>query len=272
VVKVADAPARGPGAGKKATAASAPFSVKVLIDEATMRARQASMSLLTVSPANRIAMHKHPGAEILYVLAGHARLLGPSGTAPERLNAGSAVFIPAGMPHVIENMVRTSPVAMLQIFAPMGPERVYRDPTDARGRAAFEVIRDAGHARAPAGAHFTVAATAKSIPLPGGKGHARVLLDPAATGGDSASVVLIEADNGAEIPRHVNEQAALLMFVLSGGGHVTVGSDKFAFGDNQAIHIPENQPHAIKFNDKSVVLQIFAPAGPEQALKESRRR
>ena len=272
-VKAADAPARGPAAGKHhgGTAAGAPFSVKVLIDEATMRARQASMSLLSISPANRIAMHKHPGTEILYILSGHARILGPPGTPPEKIGEGAAVFIPAGMPHVIENMVRTSPVSMLQIFAPMGPERVYRDPADATGRAAFEVIRDAGRAAAPAGAHFTVASTGKAVALPAGgfRGHAKVFFDQAATGSDAASLTIIEAEAGAELPRQVNDTSATLMFALSGGGHVTVGSDRFAFGGEQAIHIPENQPHAIKFGEKTVVVEVFAPAGPEQRFKKS---
>jgi quercetin dioxygenase-like cupin family protein len=272
-LKAADAPVRGPAAARHhgGGAASPPFSVKVLIDEATMRARQASMSLLTLSPANRIAMHRHPGAEILYILAGHARLLGPPGTAPEKIGEGTAVFIPPGMPHVIENMVRTSPVSMLQVFAPLGPERVYRDASDARGRAAFDVIRDAAHARAPAGAHFTVASTGKAVPLPGGssKGHAKVFFDEAATGSNTASLSVIEAEPGAEFPRQVNDASASLMFTLNGGGHVTIGSEKFAFGAEQAIHIPENQPYAIKFSEKTVMVQVFAPAGPEQRFKKS---
>src|SRR5262249_10665393 len=154
-----------------------PFSVKLLVDEATMRARQASLAQLTVSPANRIAMHKHPGAELLYALKGHARILGPSGVAPEKLDEGMAIFIPAGMPHAIENMGRQTPAVLLDVFAPPGPERVFRDPTDAAGRAAFEVIRDAGKATAPAGAHFTVSPAKPAVlPLPGGKSRVRILL------------------------------------------------------------------------------------------------
>jgi len=54
--------------------------------------------------------------------------------------------------------------------------------------------------------------------------------------------------------------------VLSGSGELTVGSDKIKFGREQAIHIPADQPHAIKFHgeDKGMILQAFAPGGPEK--------
>src|SRR4029450_8356655 len=101
-----------------------------------------------------IAMHKHPGAEVLYVLKGHARILGPAGVAPEKIDEGMEILIPGGRPHAIENMGRTSSAVLLDVFAPMGPERVYRDPKDEAGRAAFEVIRGAAPG-APAGARGT---------------------------------------------------------------------------------------------------------------------
>ena len=136
-----------------------PFSVKLLVDEATMRARQASLSLLTVSPANRIAMHKHPGAEMLYVLKGHARVLGPQGTHAREDRRGDGDLHPrrdARTPS--RTWAAQSPAAMLEIFAPLGPERVYRDPKDAgRARRVRGDPRSAPGGRRPAGAHFVVA-------------------------------------------------------------------------------------------------------------------
>jgi quercetin dioxygenase-like cupin family protein len=274
-LKVADAPERGPGAPGKGKAKARPgamptFSVKVLVDEATMRARQASLSLLTIAPANRIAMHRHPGAELLFVKKGRARVLGPSGIAPELLAEGSAVYIPPGMPHVIENMVRSAPVEILQSFIPLGPERVYRDPTDEKGRAAFEVIRDPRKAVVPAGEKLVVASADKVAPrsLAGGQIKARVLFDQASTE-SRAGVSLVEFSPGAKIARHTHEGSAEIIYVLSGGGEVEIGSEKIPFGPDQVIHIPENQPHAVKFHgsDKTVALQIFAPAGPEAKYK-----
>jgi len=296
-VKAADAPDHGPpgpagkhkGAAGGPPAPAPPFSVKLLVDEATMRARQASLSLLTVSPANRIAMHKHPGAELLYVTKGHARILGPAGKPPEKIDEGMAIYIPPGMPHAIENMGRQTPAVMLEVFAPPGPERVYRDPKDPAGRAAFEVIRDSAKAEAPPGAHFVVASAAKAdvLPLPGGKASARMLLDEETTGSKAVYLGLLEAEPGAEVPRHNHPGTAEILYVLSGGGQVTIGSETFPFGPDQAIQIPEGQPHAAKFtgppppapgdkdkaekekSDKTVIVQVYAPAGPEQRFKKA---
>jgi quercetin dioxygenase-like cupin family protein len=273
-IKVKDAPDRGPPAPaskkKGAPAPVPPFSVKLLVDEATMRAQKAALTQLTIGPANRIAMHKHPGAEVLYVLKGHARILGPAGVAPEKLDEGMAVLIPGGMPHAIENMGRTSSAVLLDVFAPMGPERVYRDPKDEAGRAAFEVIRDAAPA-APAGAKFTVGAIAGADTLPvfAGKGKIKPLLEPAKTGNRALYVGILEAEPGAEVPRNTHPGSAEILYVVSGTGDVTIGSEKLSYGAEEALHIPGGQPHAAKFTgpEKTVMVQVFAPAGPEERYR-----
>jgi quercetin dioxygenase-like cupin family protein len=282
-IKAADAPDHGPaaaGAKKRPAVASPsastppPFSVKLLVDEATMRAQKASLSLLTVAPASRIAMHKHPGSEILYVLKGHARVLSLPGTPPERLDEGMAILIPPGTPHVIENMGRQTPVALLDYFTPMGPERVYRDPTDPVGRAAFEVMHGApapatGAAPPPAGFVVATASKVEPIALPGGKGRVRMLLTPETTGQPSAYLGVLEADPGLEIPRHQHAGSAEILYVVSGAGELTVGSEKIPFGPDEAIHLADNQPHAVTFTgpDKTIMIQLYAPAGPEQRFK-----
>ena len=272
-LKVADAPDHGPPAPKHKRkglqTGVAPYSVKLLVDEATMRAEHASLSLLTVSPANRIAMHKHPGAEVLYVLKGHARVIGPQGRTPEKIDEGETIFIPGDFPHAIENMGRSAPAIMLEIFAPLGPEKVYRDPKDEAGRAAFEVIRDPRQGNAPEGAKLVLASVAgKTESVSGASGHVRVrpLFTEDSTGDKNVYVGLIEVEGGGEIPRHAHEGSEEILYVLSGSGELTVGSDKIKFGREQAIHIPADQPHAIKFHgeEKGMILQAFAPGGPEK--------
>ncbi len=274
-IKVADAPEHGPPAPKHrggGSAAAPPFSVKLLVDQATMHAQKASLVQLTVAPANRIALHRHPGAELLYVLRGHARVLGAAGVAAEKLDEGMAIYIPPSMPHAIENMGRQAPAVLLEVFVPPGPEKVYRDPRDPEGRAAFEVIHDPKVA-SPPGAKFVLSApvAADAVPLFAGKGKATPLLDVAHTGNRAVYLGKLEADPGVEVPRHSHPGAEEIIFVMAGTGELTVGSEKFPFGPSEALYIPAGQPHAVKFTgtEKTEMVQIYAPAGPEDRYKNA---
>jgi quercetin dioxygenase-like cupin family protein len=274
-IKVKDAPDHGPPVpqgkhGPGSPPPVSPFSVKLLVDQTTMHAQKAALAELTIAPANRIALHRHPGAEVLYVLHGHARVLGPAGVAPEKLDEGMAIFIPATMPHAIENMSRRSPATLLELFVPPGPDRVYRDPKDEAGRAAFEVLHDP-KVVAPPGAKFVVAspAEAETLQVFGGKGKIHPLLDAARTGGRGFYLGTLEADPGTEVPRNTHPGAVEILFVIAGAGELTVGSEKVPFEADEALYIPESQPHAAKFSgtDKALLVQIFAPAGPEDRYR-----
>jgi quercetin dioxygenase-like cupin family protein len=273
-IKVADAPEHGPPApgGKHrggSPAPAPPFSVKLLVDQATMHAQKAALAQLTVAPANRIALHRHPGAEVLFVLKGHARVLGGEGVAAEKLDEGMAIYIPPHMPHAIENMGRTSSAVLLDLFVPPGPERVFRDPKDPDGRAAFEVIH--GSAKNPPGAKFVVSGASAPLPILGGKGKATALLAPAETGDDGLYVGRLEAAPGAQVPRHAHAGSEEIIFVLSGRGELTVGTEKLPFAAEEALFLPGGQPHAVKFtgDDRAEMVQIFAPAGPEDRYKDA---
>ena len=277
-IKVADAPEHGPAApaGKHRGGSpppAPPFSVKLLVDQATMHAQKVAVAQLTVAPANRIALHRHPGAEVLYVVRGHARVLGGEGVAAEKLDEGMAIYIPPAMPHAIENMGRQSPAILLEVFVPPGPEKVYRDPKDPAGRAAFEVIHDP-NVKNPDGAKFVVAEPkpAAAIPVFGGKAKVTPLLDVAQTGNKEIYLGKLEAEPGTEVPRNSHPGSDEILFLSSGTGELTVGSEKFPVEGPEALYIPAGQPHAAKFTgttgtDKAVMVQIFAPAGPEDRYK-----
>jgi quercetin dioxygenase-like cupin family protein len=274
VIKAADVPDRGPAAGKGKAAAKGPFTVKVLVDPENVRHTQASLTLLTVGPASRVAMHRHPrSAKILYVLKGRARVLGPTGTPPMKADEGAAIFLPPGYPHVIENMARQADTVFLQVFSPPGPERVYRDPKNPEARADFEVIRDP-RVKAPEGARPIVVSAEQgaALSIAGGKGKARILLDEKATGSNALSLSLLELSPGLELPREQASSSELL-YVQAGGGKLTVGSDSMPFGADSALAVPADQPRSGHIGAApTIAVQIFAPAGPEQRYRQQARK
>jgi quercetin dioxygenase-like cupin family protein len=110
------------------------------------------------------------------------------------------------------------------------------------------------------------ASKVEPLTLAGGKVRVRKLLTTENTGQATAYLGVLEAEPGAEIPRHVHPTSAEILYVVSGGGTLTVGAEQLPFGPDTAIHVPENQPHAAAFTgpDKTIMIQLYAPAGPEQ--------
>jgi quercetin dioxygenase-like cupin family protein len=271
-VKAEDVPEHVPGAAankaKPGPKREAPYTYKVLADEVNMRVSAMALTQLNIGPASRVATHRHPrSAKVLYLLKGHARLLGPAGVEPIKLDEGMAAFVPAGYPHAIENMGRQTTAMVLQAFVPPGPERVYRNPADARGRADFEVVRDPKDAKAPPEENgvltVTAAAAAPSAPLSAGKGTSKMLVDPKATQSPVITVNLLEFGNGGELARHDHGRAAEIVYVISGLGKLTVGSEEYPVASEQILYLPPGQPHALKLSpvekaDKAVAVQFLA--------------
>jgi quercetin dioxygenase-like cupin family protein len=255
VVNAADVPERAlgvpaPGKAKPGPRRDVPFTVKVLADETNVKAEGISLTLLSVGPASRVAMHRHPhSAKILYLVKGHARLLGPEGMTPVKLEEGAAVFIPASYPHVIENMGRQSTAVFLQAFSPPGPERVYRDPTDARGRAEFEVIRDPASAKAPPEAAgkimVTTAAETKSVALARGVGTAKTLVGTSGGSTPSMSLTLLELADGAEIQGRGDAPGAEVLYFLSGGGSLKAAGETLPLAADSLVYLPHGTAYSI---------------------------
>jgi quercetin dioxygenase-like cupin family protein len=273
VVKVGDAPDHGPGAVKMVgrRKAEAPFSVKILADPLNVKSQNIALTLLDIAPASRVAMHRHPhSAKILFVLKGKARLLLPH-SAPMKLDPGTAVYLPAGYPHVIENMARQARAIFLQAFSPPGPERVYRDPRDKQGRADFEVIRDPGKAKIPpaSAGRLVVRSPDEVKPIVSGKVSARILFDEKVTGNAGMSMSVLEFGPGYEVNRHQHDGSTEILYVVDGGGTLTVGSESYKFGAEQVLHIPPGQPHAVRFtgSEKTLAIIFYAPGGPEQRFR-----
>jgi mannose-6-phosphate isomerase-like protein (cupin superfamily) len=274
LINAGDVPDRALGApptskAKVGPKRDVPFTVKVLADETNVKAEGISVTLLSVGPASRVAMHRHAhSAKILYLVKGHARLLGPEGVAPVKLEEGSGVFIPAGYPHVIENMGRQSTAVFLQAFSPPGPERVYRDPKDVRGRAEFEVIRDPASAKTPPelAGKVVVASVAdvKAVALPRGMGSAKHLVE---TGpGQPMALAQLELADGAELQGKGDPSATEVLYFVSGTGSLKVAGETLPLAAQSLVYLPHGTPYAIKVAleekaDKIVAVRFKVAAG-----------
>jgi mannose-6-phosphate isomerase-like protein (cupin superfamily) len=278
VVSAADIPECALGAESSSKAKTgpkrdAPFTVKVLADETNVKAAEISLTLLSLGTRSRVAMHSHPkSAELLYLVKGHALFLGPTGVPPVKLDEGAAVFVPAGYPHVIENMGRQSTAVFLQAFSPPGPERVYRDPTDARGRAEVEVIRDPAQAHVPPEAEGKVvvatAADSKPEAPPRGGGNARKLIE------GTMSLTLFEWADAAEVRSEGESPATRVFYFISGGGSLKVAGEPQPLPAEAVAYLPRGTTYTMKVaaankGEKVVAVMFKVQAG---AKKPGQRR
>jgi mannose-6-phosphate isomerase-like protein (cupin superfamily) len=278
VINTADVPEHAMGAPQtsKAKVAAprrgAPFTVKVLADEQNVKAQGISLTMLSVGPASRVMMHRHPhSASILYLVKGHSRLLGLEGTPPLKLEEGEAVFLPAGYPYVIENMGRQSTGVFLQAFSPPGPERVYRDAKDPRGLAEFEVIRDPTKVKTPVASVVSATADeAKPAALPKNAGTSKQLV-----AGGGMSLALLELADGAEL-QVAGAHATELYYFLSGGGELKVAGETLPLVAESLAHLPRGTAYGIKAasadkKEKILVLR-FGVARPGAAASPAQRK
>ena len=91
------------------------------------------------------------------------------------------------------------------------------------------------------------ATEAVTVPILGGKGTVKVLLDPKTTGSESVTVNLLEFAPGTELPRHDHGPSTEILYTVAGQGKLSVGSEEYPFGSESVLYLPAGQPHAIKF-------------------------
>lgn len=84
---------------------------------------------LVLSPASSSGWHTHPGPEYSVINGGAVTLQTAGGCAPAVFAAGQAIFVPAGIPHVVSN--RGSDHAEATVTYTLPADRPVRDDAPA---------------------------------------------------------------------------------------------------------------------------------------------
>lgn len=247
--------------GKPGPLPGGKLEAKVLVAEATVGPTKASLTLLTLKPSARLALHQHPGVlELIYVLKGRAHLRWPN-DGPRTLDAGTVWPFAPGVGHSIE-AAPLAPLELVQIFVPPGPEAAYLDPAKRDGTRPVKAEKHVTEGGPP---QVEGDLRSKVLPILGGKGSARILLDGVYK---EASIQELEAEAGAVVPVHQHAGADELIYLVSGRVEMTVAGRPYPAGAGDAVHIPADTPHGLKVVEKLVAVQCYAPAGPEQRFKQ----
>jgi quercetin dioxygenase-like cupin family protein len=185
--------------------------------------------------------------QALFVLSGRAALEGTGAARGAKLEPGSAAWIPADARALL-----TGEATLLQVFVPAGIEEEYasaagpvagaqpRWPVVVAAREARTVRRERGALRITPLLH-----TKRMV-------HGRFYLG------------LLEARAGTTLPEHAHAAEAELVYVVAGSARVTLDGTTLELGPGSALHVPAGARHSATVLQELRLVQVFAPAGPEQ--------
>ncbi|NMO18389.1 cupin domain-containing protein [Pyxidicoccus fallax] len=100
--------------------------------------------------------------------------------------------------------------------------------------------------------------------IAGGKGRATLLLNPS-TGATAASMTLLELQSGGEVPEHVHDSSAEILYIQEGAAEMTVSGEKVRVGKGDAVYIPAGAKHSARVvsAESFKAVQVYAGPGPE---------
>lgn len=116
-------------------------------------------------------------------------------------------------------------------------------------------------------------ASAPTHEIAQGKGQATLLLN-AGTGSPEAALSRLILNRGAQVPEHVHDQSAELLYVISGPLIVQLDGQSLTLQAGDAVRIPAGHKHAGSLPPgvgKAELVQVYVGPGPEQRFTQGKR-
>ncbi|MEZ4363454.1 MAG: cupin domain-containing protein [Kofleriaceae bacterium] len=228
--------------------------VAVLLDEQNTGNDAASMLEVELAAGASTQLRRATRAEAWALLT--PALLTDGHGAPQRLEAGDMVLVPAG--GVRGLTATTAPLRAVLVLTPGGEERIARQGT------LPTPLLPAGAPAPTAAQRPIVVRTADATATSRG---VTIYLDPPRTGHPELSASRLTLPAGAAVPSHQHERETELLYVLEGAGALTVGGVPVAVTPTSVLQLPASVPHAFTSTAPVRALQFYTPGGPEQRFK-----
>lgn len=103
----------------------------------------------------------------------------------------------------------------------------------------------------------------------GGRLRVSIFLDGRDAGGALSSLSLLEGTADVAVPRHAHEISDEVLFIASGDGTMTRGTERVPVHGPAFVWVPAGVPHAFERSGDAplVAYQVYSPAGPEQRFR-----
>jgi quercetin dioxygenase-like cupin family protein len=225
------------------------ISVAVLLDENNAGNAAASMFELAIAAGGTTGMRWADRAELWYFLgAGQVTSAGRA----HPVAAGDMMYAPKGSAR--EVAATSGDLHAVIVMVPGGREGA------ARG-GALPTREVTGSRPAPRPLQILPAAGAKTF------GPATIYADAATLHEPTLAASILTLPANARVAEHVHASETELLYILAGGGTMTVGGVDLSVTPTSVVQIPKNTKHAFTATSAVRAVQIYTPAGPEQRFK-----
>lgn len=230
--------------------AQAGLDVAVLLDERNTGNPAVAVLDVRAEASRGVGPRRPPSFELWRLTTAATWSDGPRRTA---VAAGDLLLVPAGASLTLAS-VDGAPLGATVAIAPGGPMGT------ARAGALPEALPSQVPTKPPAIRHV-VAAGARRYALPTGAATIQVETAPLAA-------TVLELAAGATVPPHVHARETEVLYVLGGGGTMTVGGVTLAVESTAVIQIPAGVEHSFTAAAATTAFQLYSPPGPEQRFKK----
>ncbi|HMG20372.1 MAG TPA: cupin domain-containing protein, partial [Kofleriaceae bacterium] len=228
-------------------------SVAVLLDENNTGSAAASMFELAIAAGGTTGLRRADRAELWYFLA--AGQVGSPAGARRAVAAGDMMYVPRGGAR--EVAAGAGDLHAMIAVAPGGREGAARGgalPTPELGAGGGSGARPRPPVVLPAAAART-------------QGSAAIYAGAAEVPDGSFAAAILALPAGAQLAEHRHAGQTELLYVLSGGGTLTVDGVPLPVTPSSVVQIPNNTRHALVVTSEVRAVQILTPADPAPRSK-----
>ncbi len=110
--------------------------------------------------------------------------------------------------------------------------------------------------------------SAPAFAVLGGKAIARLINE------GEAYMGILEGFPGLVVPEHTHANEIELLYVLQGGGVMTIAGKEMSVRPGMAIQVPRGVKHAFRIpadaKEKFVAVQVYTPSGPQTRFRKGK--
>lgn len=233
------------------------IDVAVLLDETNTGNAALSLAQVT-APAGSIGPRQTERLEVWAVSRASTMRVRVAGGKALNVGPGDVLIVPKGARLQIDAVL---PLDAVVAFIPGGREGTLRAGAVPGQPATLAAPLKKGEPQVK----LVPLADAKSYPGPGRL--ATILVEPPLVKG-AVSVGVLTIDAGVTVPLHVHAKETEALYIIDGAGRMPIAGTVVPVNATSVVQVPPNTEHGFEATEKTVAIQLYTPAGPEQRFKK----